>query len=171
MTYEFPITRPDGESRYLATTVRAEPLGGPPKEAVGAVLDITDRKRAEQELGTADLRLGIASDACPARLFQQDRALRYVWVLGPPVPGTPEPLIGRTDADFLPPPEARRLTAIKEGVIAAGEPAGTTTVRLQDGRTYTCEERYEPWRDADGTVVGITGRVTLVSEETTETEP
>ncbi|HIH04190.1 MAG TPA: PAS domain-containing protein, partial [Methanoregulaceae archaeon] len=164
VTLEFPLTRPGGETRVVATTVLTATADGEPVEAVGAVLDITDRKRAEDELRTAHLRLGLASDACPARLFQQDRALRYVWVFGPPIPGTPEPLVGRTDADFLPPPEARRLAAIKEGVMATGEQARTRTVRLQDGRTSAFDEEYGPWRDADRTVIGITGRVTEIPE-------
>lgn len=162
---EFLLTRPGGETRLIAATVRAAPAGGEPVEAIGAVLDITDRMRAEEELRTAHARLALASGACPARLFQQDRALRYVWVLGPPIPGTPDPLVGRTDADFLPPPEAHRLAAIKEGVIATGEPARTRTVRLQEGRTFAFDEEYEPWRDTYGTVVGITGRVVPVPED------
>ena len=35
---------------------------------------------------------------------------------------------------------------------------------IEDGRTFAFDEEFEPWRDADGTVVGVTGRVTPAQE-------
>lgn len=89
---EFLLVRPDGKTRLIAETVRAAPVGHDPVETIGAVLDITDRMRAEEETRTTY-----------ARLFQQDKAFRNVWAFGPSIPGTPDPLVGPTDADFLPP--------------------------------------------------------------------
>ncbi len=115
VTLEFPVTRPGGETRTVATTVWAAAADGEPVEAIGAVLDITDRKRAEEELRTAELRLGIASGACPARLFQQDRALRYVWVLRPADP---------RDARAARRPDRRGLPPAARGAAAGRDQGG-----------------------------------------------
>ena len=51
---EFRIVRPDGEVRWVANTGRAVYDHGQPVKMVGTITDITDRKRAEEQLRVSE---------------------------------------------------------------------------------------------------------------------
>jgi PAS domain S-box-containing protein len=53
---EFRIVRPSGEARWVSTTGRVLYGGGKPMRMLGAILDTTERKLAEEALRDADRR-------------------------------------------------------------------------------------------------------------------
>lgn len=48
--FEYRIVRPDGAVRHVHSSSEAIPEGGQPRKLVGTMLDITDRRRLEQEV-------------------------------------------------------------------------------------------------------------------------
>ncbi|MBX3579683.1 MAG: PAS domain-containing protein [Rhizobiaceae bacterium] len=94
----------------------------------------------------------------------QDPALRVIWSQNVPASWSEGDLVGRTDAEFLPADEATRLVAIKERVLATGQPE-TLELRVEfDGAPYW----YDLWIDADRwdeAVVGVITTAVDISEQ------
>ncbi len=119
--------------------------------------EITERRKAEEEIRKNEEHLRVALAASDMAVFNQDLDLRYSWMYRPPLGYTIEQLIGKRDADLLPPDMAQRATEIKRrvletGVGTRGEVEGT----WNDKRIYF-ELAVEPLRDTAGRIVGITG--------------
>ncbi len=76
---ECRIVRPDGEIRHLAcqAEVRRNEAGQPVR-MIGTTLDITERKRAEDELYQSRQMLQSILDNIPQRVFWKDRNSRYL---------------------------------------------------------------------------------------------
>ena len=90
-------------------------------------------------------------------VFSQDTELHYTWIHNP-VPGfAVEDILGKTDADLLPPEEARRLMAIKRQVLRSGVGTREEIQGTVSGHVIFHDLTVEPLRDTMGTVVGITG--------------
>jgi light-regulated signal transduction histidine kinase (bacteriophytochrome) len=66
-------------------------------------------------------------------------------------------VLGRTDADLLPPEDAAVLTAIKERVLGTGAGAREEVRTTIDGVPYWYDLTLEPVVDEDGVVTGIMG--------------
>jgi PAS domain S-box-containing protein len=130
----------------------------------GSLKDISERKRAEEALRERQQRLEFVVEHSPDSVFLQDADLRYVWVSKPAYPLTLEEYIGNTDHDLAPSEDAERLTAIKQQVIAEGRGTTVEIPLTLKGQHRTYDATYEPWRDAQGQVVGLAGYVRDVTE-------
>jgi two-component system CheB/CheR fusion protein len=119
-------------------------------------IDITGRKRAEEERRLSEERMWIVLKDTGVTVFNQDMELRYTWVANP-VPGfTVEQMLGKTDKDLLPAEAAASLTAIKRQALESG-----VGIRKEARMTIDGVERFinltvEPHRDTAGNIVGIT---------------
>jgi PAS domain S-box-containing protein len=99
-----------------------------------------------------------------AAVFDQDADLRYTWMYQPQSGYAADQVLGKTDADLLPPEAARQATAIKRRALESGLPArGEVTVQLDD-RTLYYDLLVEPLTDSDGRIVGITGASLDITE-------
>jgi PAS domain S-box-containing protein len=56
-------------------------------------------------------------------VFSQDRNLVYTWIYNPRLNYGHDDIVGRTDADIMPPEAARELTAVKRQVLETGRSA------------------------------------------------
>jgi len=95
-------------------------------------------------------------------IVYQDVHLKYTWVWNPAFGLSVEDMLGRTDADFLPPNEAEDMIRIKRQVVESGLPhrAGTTILTMVNQMTQEPETRFydaeiHPIFGSDGGVVGI----------------
>ena len=101
---EVRIVLPDRTVRWLLAKGRSVPtkeLQG--RRRMGVVLDITERKRAEEELEKERAFLRQVIDAVPNFIFAKDREGRFTLAnraLADAYGTTVENLIGKTDADF-----------------------------------------------------------------------
>jgi PAS domain S-box-containing protein len=90
-------------------------------------------------------------------VFQQDRTLRYTWIYQPQLGYLPEQVVGQTDAELLPPDDARRVTELKQRVLETGETARDEVSVTVKGATFSYDLAVEPLREASGAIIGLTG--------------
>jgi two-component system, chemotaxis family, CheB/CheR fusion protein len=152
---EHRIVRPDGSVRWVYD--RAHPYfdeTGNLMRYVGATLDITERKRAEQALRETDLRFRLALRNAPVSVAAQDRELKYIWAYNQRT-ARPEEIIGRRDDEIFTAEEAARFTIIKRQVLDEGiELREQMWLDRPSGRVFL-DVCWEPIRDEAGRVTGV----------------
>ncbi len=117
-----------------------------------------------RELKESEERFRIALAKGPITVHTQDRELRYTWVYNPHPGLTVESVLGKTDADLIPPDDAEPLTAMKRRVMESGE-GERVEIRFNAGDAPSYYDlNLEPLRDDAGNVVGITGAATDITE-------
>lgn len=156
---ELEIRFADGSSTYeFGHAVPLFDEDGNVRGAVGAFLDITDRKVIEERLRTTSERFRVALRGTPITVFNQGLDLRYRWVHNPRGIHSIVEILGKRDRDLLERPEDWKMTeGIKEEVLRTGVSyQGEVTVSL-NGRLCHYHIRIDPQRDGYGHIVGITG--------------
>jgi PAS domain S-box-containing protein len=104
---EFRIVLPTGEQRWLLAkgSIAADSGSNRDQRRLGVVLDITERKRAEEALEKERSFLRQVIDTDPNFIFAKDREGRFTLAnkaVADAYGTTVDNLIGRTDADFNP---------------------------------------------------------------------
>jgi PAS domain S-box-containing protein len=128
-----------------------------PDEGVSFILDITERKRADEQLRLARNRFEVALRDSPIVVFNQDLSLRYTWIYNPALGYRASEVLGKLDSELFEHPEDAAATEeIKQEVIRTGV-SRRQEVRIHSNGT----DRYydlvaDPYRDHDGRVVGVT---------------
>jgi PAS domain S-box-containing protein len=163
--YEKEYVRRDGSrvSVFLSDAI----LPGPEKEIVAFVLDITERKRADEEKQATEERLRLFIEHAPASLAMFDREMRYLsvsrrWMndygLGE------RDLRGLSHYEIFPEIDDRWKAIHKRAL--AGEVVRDDADRLDrlDGSVQWLRWEVRPWHDAAGKVGGIV----VFSEDITE---
>lgn len=98
-------------------------------------------------------------------VFVQDRDLRYVWVVNPPLEMRQEDVVGRTDADLFAKPVVAQLEPVKRKVMLTGRRRQDDIfLDLPSGERRWFTICVEPWRADDGTVVGVSGSCQDITE-------
>ncbi len=139
---------------------------GRPENRQVAILfnDISGRKVIEEMLRQNQARLEVALSPIDMAVFNQDINLRYTWMFKPQLGYTTEQVIGKTDADLLPPEADTQITQIKRRVLENGTGENEDVEVTFEGRTITYHLVVEPLRNALGHVVGITGSSLDITE-------
>lgn len=162
--YAFTMLRFDGTRVRVETTGTSIEFGGRPAALV-VIRDITERKRAEAAARETKERLMLALRNAPIVLFQQDRELRYTWIYQPRENFSEDDIIGKTDADLLPPEDAAKLMVEKKKVLDTGELLHTImSCRIKD-RMVSYALTIEPARDPSGAIIGINCAAMDVTEQ------
>ncbi|MCY3024088.1 MAG: PAS domain-containing protein [Planctomycetota bacterium] len=129
---------------------------------VGISRDITDRKRAEEELQRERDLLQVLMENIPDHIYFKDTEGRFTRVnkalARDSIYKTPEAVIGKTDFDGMPAEQAASYRADEERVLATGQP-------MLDKRqclTFNGEPRWlsttkAPIFDKNGKAIGIVG--------------
>jgi PAS domain S-box-containing protein len=161
---EHRVRRPDGSECFvheIAEIVRDK--DGKVVRMVGTVQDITERHYAEERLEWERNLLRTVIDNVPDYIFFKDREGRFLMnnVANQRLLGVEsvEDVIGKTDADFLPPEVAMLYAASDARIIQTGDPLINQEEPLI---TRNGEKRYLlttkiPLKDARGQVTGIVG--------------
>lgn len=156
---ELEIRFADGSATYeFGHAVPLFDEEGNVRGAVGAFLDITDRKVIEERLRATSERFRVALRGTPITVFNQGLDLRYRWVHNPRGIHSIVEILGKRDRDLLERPEDWKMTeGIKAEVLRTGiSYQGEMTVSL-NGRPCHYHVRIDPQRDAYGRIVGLTG--------------
>ncbi|HYD30581.1 MAG TPA: PAS domain-containing sensor histidine kinase, partial [Azospirillaceae bacterium] len=134
--------------------------------AMAALAEQRERRQAvEAALQEAEARLHLVLAHSPISLFAQDQRLRYIWCHAGDAPAKGNPHIGDTDHDWLPEPDAERITRYKRQVLETG-----TGIRCDEhvtikGQPHDFVVSIEPMRDAEGNVRGLIGAAVEVTAE------
>jgi PAS domain S-box-containing protein len=166
---EYRVIWPDGTVHWAESRGRFDPdRTGKAIHSYGVLIDITERKAAEEATRRSEALLRAVLDASVDCIFLKDRDSRMLLanpatfaIAGKP----PEAVLGKTDVEFYDDPatgraivendrrimESGQVEVVEESV---SDPAGT--------RVYLSTKA--PWRDAQGNVIGLVG----VGREITE---
>lgn len=156
---ELEIRFEDGSSTYeFGHAVPLFDEEGNVRGAVGAFLDITDRKVMEGRLRATTERFRVALRGTPITVFNQGPDLRFKWVHNPIGMHNPAQIIGKRDSELLERREDWEMTErIKSEVLRTGVSyQGEMTVSMQ-GELRTYHVKLDPQRDPQGRIIGLTG--------------
>jgi PAS domain S-box-containing protein len=123
-----------------------------------------ERKRADETLRQSEERFRVALKNSPTAVFNQDRDLRYTWMYNSQLPIADGEKMGKTVIDIFEPEEAARMTEVRRRVLETGVGVRDEMQATFGGRKHYFDVTIEPVFDSAGTVIGITGASTDVTE-------
>jgi PAS domain S-box-containing protein len=124
----------------------------------------SERRRLTEELAATAQRYEFALRGSNVAVFTQDRALRYTSVSKPVFGRDAAAIQGKTDADLLPAWSAEAMMAIKNEVLAKGEPRNAELRIEGRGSPLWYDLHLEPMRDVSGSTIGIGGAAVDITE-------
>jgi PAS domain S-box-containing protein len=156
---EFRFLWPDGSQRWLLlrTEVQLDPAGHPVK-AVGVVMDITARKRAEAALQRSEAELKLITDSLPELIcfIDRDQIYRFANKAYESWWGrTPDQVVGRHVREIVGEEGYELRRPHIEAALAGQECRLDVAVAQPNGRDRLGEVRYLPRLDAQGKVDGF----------------
>jgi PAS domain S-box-containing protein len=157
--YEVEARRKDGSR--IRVEVQAYPVlwEGEPA-TMGAMLDVTERHRAEEALRESQRILRTLIDAVPARINAKDRALRFIFMNRHQAESygiAAGEAVGRTASELLGSERAQPAEAVDREVLRTGRGRELHEVQEPDaagGLTRWLTTKV-PLRDGDGRIVGV----------------
>ena len=169
---EFRIVHSDSSIHFIkAYGVVVRDTQGNPQSIIGVNFDISDRKRAEEELMESRQFLQTVLDTFPLSVFWKDCQSVFLgcnqnFLQAANLTSTTE-IIGKTDYDL---PWGAREAAFYQAddrqVIESGvaKLAIEETITLGTGETRWIETNKIPLRDLDGNVIGVVGTFQDISD-------
>jgi len=166
--YEITLNRKDGEPRTVQ--VSSAPLWdgeGKYVGSLGIIMDITDRKQAEDKLAHERDLLQTLMDSIPDSIFFKDTDCRLIKVNRAAVKCThgtsgPEDLIGKTDFDTHPRELAEQYYADDQAIIQSGQAVIMKEEPSFDGKWVSTTK--VPVKNKAGQVIGIVGIARDITE-------
>jgi PAS domain S-box-containing protein len=132
-----------------------------------ALLDLTERKRAEEELRDSEARLRAILENSPGMVFLKDPEGRYLHVnrqFERAFHLTREQVEGRTDEAIFPPEQAAAYRANDLIVLRAGVPLEFEEVAMHDDGPHTSIVSKFPLYGGDGKPYALCGITTDITE-------
>jgi PAS domain S-box-containing protein len=97
-------------------------------------------------------------------IFNQDRDLRFTWIINPSSELHGQTLLGLTDADYLDQKEeAEDLLRIKRSILETGNTVRSEISLHIQGKIYDFDMVLKPLFGANGQIIGITGAALDIS--------
>lgn len=156
---QFRVRGTDGQERWLAAKAKTLYSGQTrePLYMTGAILDVTERRRAMEALRTSEERFRMALIGSPIVVFAHDAELRYTWIHNSTVSNFGHPL-GKRDDELLPhAPYGRRLYKLKRRVFESGRGERREIGLKVNDTLHFFDITVEPRRDETGRIVGLLG--------------
>lgn len=166
---EFRIQHPARGVRWLLGTGRlAYAPDGSLRQIAGLNIDVTRRREAEQALRARDRELRTVVDTAVDPIYAKDRQGRFIFVnrrtavvLGA---ASADAVPGTCDRDYMPEPEAARIEAVDQQVMAQGGTVVAQESVPADGGMRIYVSAKSPLLGEAGEVIGLVG----VSRDVTE---
>jgi PAS domain S-box-containing protein len=162
-TYENPVVTKAGEERYISWTNNQIMESGRVTGTLSFGLDITDRRRTEQELALERSLFAVLMENLPAHIYFKDIASRFIRTSRSHARALglhdPAEVVGKTDADFYGSDHARKAFEDEQTVLSTGKPM----LDMEERETYP--NRTDTWaitskipfRNPAGSIVGTFG--------------
>jgi len=167
-TYEQRGIPADPARVYLSTKSPYRDANGRVIGLVGISRDITDRKRAEEEIRKSERRLRIHVEHTPLAVIEWDLEHHVVaWnAAAERIFGfSREEAMGRHASFMVPPAFRKQVDEVGRGLLAQkGGTRSTNENTTKDGRTISCEWYNTPLVDESGRVLGVASLVQDVTE-------
>jgi PAS domain S-box-containing protein len=165
---DYRIVLPDASVKYLHAI--GKPIfdkSGDILEFVGTTLDITERKRAEQELRQAEERIRAILEYSPNWIFLKDTEGRYLLVnreIERVFGISQEQITGKTDSEIFLPEQAAEYRANDLEVLRAGVPMEFEEIAVQEDGPHTSIVHKFPLFDTHGNIYATGGVATDITE-------
>jgi PAS domain S-box-containing protein len=161
--YELSIIRKGGDRRHVevSSTVIKDSAGK--VRTVTQILDITERKQAEEALAHERDLLYALMDNIPDTIYYKDTACRFTRInraqakaLGV---NDPKKAIGKTDFEFFDKEHAQNAYADEQKIMRTGQPLinKIEKLRMSDGQFHWFSATKVPITDDNGQVAGMVG--------------
>jgi two-component system, cell cycle sensor histidine kinase and response regulator CckA len=167
-TYEEPATAAGVTRTYLATKGPYRDSNGQIVGLLGICRDITDRKRAEEEMRRSQQKLSIHFEHTPLAVVEWDLEFRVVaWnpsaerIFG----YSRQEALGQHASFIVPPPFRQHVAAVWQGLLNQSGGARSANDNItKDGRIISCEWYNTPLVDDSGRVLGAASLAHDVTE-------
>lgn len=168
---EYRLLLPGGLIKYLHTMGHC--LVNQPSDVqyIGTVMDITERKRALENLRESETRLQAFFENSPSMIFLKDRQGRYLYAnkeFKRAFRITEEQIKGKRDDELFSGEQARAFQANDRQVLEAGVRMEFEEVSLQEDGQHTSIVQKFPLFNAEGEIYAIGGIVTDITERKQE---
>ncbi|MBE9010277.1 PAS domain-containing protein [Pseudanabaenaceae cyanobacterium LEGE 13415] len=161
---DFRVVYPDGSIHWLLDKGKAVfDANGTPIYMTGACVDISDRKKIEEELQQRNGILKAINDFAPTPIFVKDRSGRLVFANPATLDAlgkTASEVIGHRDDEIFP-ELAETIVVTDQRIMETGEPETIEEV-IHGNRTYLSVK--VPYRDETGAVIGLVGVASDISD-------
>ena len=114
-----------------------------------------DLREQNANLLSRDRRFKLISRNSPDTILFQNKDLVYVWFMNSTPLLAVDQVIGKTDHEILTPDEAENYTTIKKQLLKSGDSYYKEITRIYGELTRYFSLLFQPWRDDDGTIIGI----------------
>jgi PAS domain S-box-containing protein len=169
MDYELKLMTRSGEDRWVDYSVTRINISGKPT-IIGTMVDITERKWAEETLEYEQHLMSLLMDNVPYQIFFKDMNSRFIRLnksiskrFGLKHPGE---AIGKTDFDIFTPEHAQQAYDDEQSIIRTGKPIIDKEEKetWTDGSISWVSTTKMPFLDHKGKLVGTFG----ISKDITE---
>jgi hypothetical protein len=169
--YEIRLRRKDGNPVWMIANIAiTSPSAGGSQVIEGTLVDITERKQAEQALAQERDLLCALMDNSPDYIFFKDTESRFLRTnkahaktlgLSDPAQAT-----GKTDFDLFPLEDAKNYYEDERKVFQTGQPltGRVESVHQADGELRWCSTTKVPIRGHEGRITGLVGITRDITE-------
>jgi len=153
--FETSIRHRSGAIRYVVVGHELITFNG--EDCIlSTLLDVTDRKQAEEAQRDSEGKLRAAIKSSNFVLAQFDSELRYQWIYNPHPDFDPSLVIGKRDDELDDTNGTKQLVKRKKWVIEKGQGIHEEISFDRSDGTHTYNFTIEPLFNADGSIVGAT---------------
>ena len=158
---EYRIRGKDGAYRWWsARGVVTRTLDGKPVKWIGTITDITERKRAEEEIKNSENKYRTLVENIPQKIFLKDNNLIYISCnenYARDLKIKPDDIIGKTDYDFYPKKLAEKYRKDDKRIMKSRKMENIEEEYIQDGKKVFVSTIKVPIRDEKENVTGLLG--------------